>query len=112
MRGKKLPAVLSKDRSRPPFYDSRSCRRRALWYRVRLGLLAEDIDTPAGAHATAGTTVKATSKLKATKASTKALSDVFIFRAAMAVIVALFYFGRSIAGDSQSVEQPKPDPAE
>jgi hypothetical protein len=30
----------------------------------------------------------------------------------MAVIVALFYFGRSIAGDSQSVEQPKPDPAE
>ena len=30
----------------------------------------------------------------------------------MAVLVALFYFGRSIAGDSQSVEQPKPDPAE
>ena len=30
----------------------------------------------------------------------------------MAVIVALFYFGRSIAGESQSVEQPKPDPAE
>jgi hypothetical protein len=30
----------------------------------------------------------------------------------MAVIVALFYFGRSIAGDNQSVEQPKPDPAE
>jgi hypothetical protein len=30
----------------------------------------------------------------------------------MAVIVALFYFGRSIASDSQSVEQPKPDPAE
>jgi hypothetical protein len=30
----------------------------------------------------------------------------------MAVIVAFFYFGRSIAGDSQSVEQPKPDRAE